>query len=75
MGRRIKGMGGKKINGENFKHWTREGSKSATIAEKKSLKYQNKKNKVRIIKSSGRAGKAGFYDIYVKLTGIQKKRF
>ena len=75
MGPKFKKRKIKKIDGKNFRAFTREGRKTDAIAEKKALKNQNKKNEVRIVKASGAAGRAGFYDVYVRKHGKQKRRF
>jgi hypothetical protein len=75
MGRKWKKRVIKKIDGKNFKAWTREGRKSSAIAEKKALKNQNKKNQVRVVKATGAAGRAGFYDVFLRRKGKQRRRF
>ena len=75
MGRKFKKRVTKKIGGKTYRAWTREPDIHNAIAEKGALKNQNKKNSVRVVKAPGAAGKAGFYDIYLRKKGKQKKRF
>ncbi len=53
------------FDGKTYKSWTREGSKSGAIAEKRTVKNSNSANLVRIVKAPKAAGRAGFYDVYV----------
>ena len=54
----------KTFNGKRYGSWTREGSKNAAIAEKKTQRHKG--HLVRIVKAPTYAGKAGFYDIYIR---------
>ena len=75
MARKFQKRVTRRFGGKTFRGWTREPNKNAALAEKKTLKNQNKRNEVRIVKAPGPAGKAGFYDVYLRKHGKQRRRF